>query len=361
MPWSGLAGNRATTMSFGYGRNFGGPRGLLFYVRCTRRLVLECLPGKPFSRQDRGDLGIWTTQDMPPRITATLLCGLLLLATACNRGAQDNTPAASTEPASAVLHLAERLHQNDLAGFARDAVPPEQYAQLDAAWRDGRSRWPLTELPLDEQLVPLLTVLTSPDAEQTLQQAYERQFAHQHRDLKAAARSLGLFGVQYISHEGQYSDEERAHYVQVVRALSEWAEQAPLGNPAQAHEAIVTLAAAAQKASIQDEAALRGIGMEEGLTRLSPFFAAFKEVAARYGLALDDSLAGLRIGKVEQRGDQASVHIHYPLAGKDIEAVIQLKRRGGHWFPASYLAHADALPPPAAGNVDEVAGPVAGP
>ncbi len=300
---------------------------------------------------------------MPPRITATFLCGLLLLSTACNRGAQDGTPAATTEPASTVAHLAGRLHENDLAGFARDAVPAKQYAELDAAWRDGRSRWPLTELPLDEQIVPLLAALTAPDAEQALQQGYDRQFAHQHRDLKAAARSLGLFGVQYISHEGHYSDEQRAHYTQVIQALSEWAEQAPLGDPGQARQAIAILTAAARETGIDNEAALRDAGMEEGLDRLAPLFAAFKAVAADYGLSLDDSLAGLRTGEVKQQGDQASVRIHYPLAGREIEAVIRLKRRDGHWFPAGYLDHADALPPPppAPGGDDEVAGPVAGP
>lgn len=299
---------------------------------------------------------------MPSRITATLLCGLLLLSSACNRGTQQDPADVAAEPAAAIAHLATQLHENNLAGFARDAVPEQQYTQLDAAWRDGRSRWPLTELPLDEHLVPLLTTLAAADAEQTLQQAYDRQFAHQHNDLKAAARSLGQFGAQYVRHEGNYDAEQRAHYVQVIQALSEWAGQAPLGDPEQARQAIATLAAAARETGIPDEAALRNAGMEEGLTRLSPLFIAFKTVASDYGLSLDDSLAGLRIGEVNQQGDQASVRIHYPLAGREIEAVIRLKCRNGRWFPAGYVDHADNLPPPApASGADGVTGPVAGP
>ncbi len=127
----------------------------------------------------------------------------------------------ASEPEAAVQQLARHLHEMDLEGYARAAVPPADYERLEAAWSDNRSRWPLTELPLDDQLLPLLAKLAAADSERDLGQAFQRNFANQTRDIKEAAHSLGLFGVQYVSNEGVYSDEERDHYAQLIAALDQ--------------------------------------------------------------------------------------------------------------------------------------------
>ena len=83
--------------------------------------------------------------------------------------------------------------------------------------------------------------------------------------------------------------------------------------------------------------------MDESLRRLGPFAAATKAVLADYGLDLDQSLAGLRTGLVEQDGDQATVRIHYTLAGTEIDTTVSLTRRDGHWYLTDYLEHAAVL------------------
>ena len=203
-------------------------------------------------RQDRG------IPAMPSRlfvfrwISLALPLGGLLLLAACKQEPAAPRPATSGA-AGAVHQLVQHLHDSDLAGFARAAVPPAEYARLELAWREGRSRWPLTELPLDDQLESLLSALAAPDSERQLQQAFKRNFANQDKDLKEAARSLGLFGVQYVKREGVFTDEERAHYAQMIQALSEWAQQAPLSDSKRGMAAIPPLAAAARKTGLTDE------------------------------------------------------------------------------------------------------------
>jgi len=275
------------------------------------------------------------------------MCGLLLLA-ACKREPLELQGAAS-EPAAAVRQLAGYLQRNDLAGFARAAVPPAYHAQLEMAWRENRSRWPLTELPLDERLVPLLATLAAPESEKALRRSFGNQFARQDRDLRDAARALGLFGVQYVRNEGDYTDDERHHYAQIVAALSAWAAAAPLGDPARAHAGIDRLAAAARQADLASEQALQAAGMQGSLQRLAPLSAALKATVASYGLDLDATLSHLRTGLVEQDGDNARVRIHYPLGGTEIDTVVSLERRDGHWYLSDYLRQAEEAmaPPPA--------------
>jgi hypothetical protein len=278
-------------------------------------------------------------------LLALPLCGLLALA-ACKQQPAEPQESASG-PAAAVQRLIRRLHDNDLAGFAQDAVPPADYAQLETAWREGRSRWPLTELPLDDQLESLLSALAAPDSERTLQQSFKRNFANQDKDLKDAARSLGLFGVQYVKREGVYTDEERAHYAQLITALSEWAQRAPLSDPQRGMAAIPPLVAAARKTGLTDEQSFREAGMTGSLQRLSPFFAQAKALLAGYGLPLDRSFSELRTVLVEQKGDQARVRVHYPLGTREIDTVVSLQRRAGRWYLTDYLRHAEQALAPA--------------
>ena len=273
------------------------------------------------------------------------LCLLLLAVAGCNRAPEPPTPAVS-EPEAAVLQLAKHLHDNDLDAFARTAVPATEYAQLEAAWAEGRSRWPLTELPLDDQLQPMLAALSAKDAESTLQQSFRRNFANQHRDLKEAAHSLGLFGVQYVKNEGVYTDEERAHYAQLIAALSEWAEGAPLGDPKRGAATIPALAAAARGTGLDTDQAFHQAGMQGSLRRLGPFLAQVKSTLADYGLPLDESFAGLRTELLEQQGGQARVRVHYPLGKQQIDTVVSLQRQAGRWYVADHLRHAqEALSP----------------
>ncbi|MGE8279478.1 MAG: hypothetical protein ACN6O2_03505 [Stenotrophomonas sp.] len=275
------------------------------------------------------------------RIVLASVCLVALLA-ACKRNTEP-LPGAATEPAAAVRQMAQYLHDNDLAGYARVSVPPTQYAALESAWAQGHSRWPLTGLPLDEKLPTLLTTLSEQGAEQKLQRAFRAQFEGQSAAVRQAAHSLGMFGVQYITHQGDYSAEERAHYVQLVTALSDWAQSAPLSDPKLAKANIATLTAAARATGLSSADSFQQAGMTTSLQRLGPFAAALKQVLASYGLPLDESVAQMRTGLTAQEGDNALVRVQYPLAGKEIDLQVALVRREQHWYLARTLAETDAL------------------
>ncbi len=246
------------------------------------------------------------------------------------------------EPAQAVLLPTRHLRRNDLAAFARDAVPPVLHARLEAAWRRGDTRWPLDELPFDERLPKLLGALAAPGSERRLLQTFDHQFSGETTALKAAAQGLGLFGAQYLRHEGDFSQAERLHYTLFVQALSRWGAQAPLGDPARAKTAVPQLAAAARATGLRSEADFAAAGMQASLARLSGFLRVLKQVLGGYGLDLDATLSGLRAEVVEQRGARAKVRMRYTLGGQPVEAVVEVERVGGRWYLSDYLRHAEA-------------------
>lgn len=285
---------------------------------------------------------------MPCRSSRTRICLYLalaasvLLVAACRQKSAEELPGAASRPATAVRQMVQLLQDDDLVGYARAAVPPAQYAELETAWAQGHSHWPLTELPLDDKLPGLMAILSEKDAETRLQRAFKAQIGGQAAAVRQAAHSLGLFGVQYITYQGDYSDTERAHYAQLVKALSAWAQAAPLSDPKLAASTITTLTTAARATGLDSEQAFREAGMTASLQRLGPFARAAKQVLAGYGLVLDDSLAQLRTGLVEEQGDEATVRVQYPLAGEELDLQVRVQRREGRWYLARTLAEAEA-------------------
>lgn len=264
-------------------------------------------------------------------------CALLL---ACQR-----TPPAvpgGERPTQAVLQLAQHLRANDAAGFATAAVPPTLHARLETAWRTGRSRWPLDELPLEDRLPAMLATLAEDDARNTLQKTFDRQFANAGDDLRSAAASLGVFGVEYIRNEGDYSAAERDHYAQTVAALSRWASGAPLSDAKRARGAIAILTTAARRTGIATPEDLANLGMDESLQRLGPFLGAVKQVFATYGLDLDATFDGLRATLVQQTGDTATVRLRYTLGKQPVDTLLVVQRIDGRWYLEDYLRNAEA-------------------
>lgn len=271
---------------------------------------------------------------------AVLLVAIGLLG-GCRRDAAPPTTAETVRgPAGAVLRLVRDLRRDDLAGYARHAVPPALHARLDAAWREDRSRWPLTELPLHARLPGMLTTLAAPGAERALLGTYNRQFAGADGELRSAAATISLFTVQYLQREGDYSDEERDHYIQLVGALGRWGQRAPLADARRARTAIPRLVSAARLTGLADPGRYSQLGMERSLRRLGPFFARFKRVLRGYGLDLDAALDSVRADLAEQTGDTARVRLRYTVAGQDIDAYVRVQRIGGQWYLTDAVRHA---------------------
>lgn len=279
-----------------------------------------------------------------PRRSAVLLiaalAGLALLA-GCDRGRTpvfESTPAG---PVEAVQQLVDDLRRDDLAAYARHAVPAELHGRLAHAWAEGRTLWPLTELPLEDRFQGFLVDLAAPGSEQRLLQAYRRQFAGADAEIRAAIAAVGLFTTQYVSTEADYGPEEQDHYVQLVAALGLWGRTAPLGDLAHARRAVPQLTQAARATGLGTPDGLRRTGMERSLKRLGPFAGRLKRVLAGYGLDIDQALDGMRISLASQTGDRAKVRLQYTLDGRAVDAFVLLERRDGRWYLSDLLRRAE--------------------
>ena len=269
-------------------------------------------------------------------------CGLLLACAPAPTGTPAAAPAEATRPgaatpAEAVTDLVGHLRQNELAEIARAALPPALHAEVEAAWRRGESRWPLTELPLDDSIPGMLAALTRPAAEEQLRVAYRRQLSGQTRAMQDAARGLGVFGKEYLGREGRYNAQQRQHYMQLVDRVASWAAQAPLGDPERGRQSIALLVKGAERSGVKGDDDFTRLGMEGSLKALVPLYIAFKQMLGLYGLGVDATLAGLEAETVSTEGDAAEVRVRYQLDGREIQTVIHASRVEGRWYLTDYL------------------------
>ncbi len=288
----------------------------------------------------------------PAHYTAAIVLAAAIIASGCNRNPERASVASTGDtPVAAVNQLVKDLRDNDLVAYAEHALPPKLHQEVAMAWSEGRTTWPLSELPLSEQLPGFITTLAEPEAEKTLLAAFRRQFSGADRELRTAASTLGLFAAQYVQRSSSYSDVEREHYVQLIVALSNWGKNAPLADPSLAKVAVPQLVAAARLTGLGQPGALRQAGMQRSLTRLGPFLSRLKVVLDPYGLDIDATLDGAQARLIEQTGDTAKVRLDYTLAGEAVDAQILLERRDGRWYLSNLLRHAEAqavAPSPAA-------------
>jgi hypothetical protein len=296
---------------------------------------------------------------MPPRTSRALFTRLVLLLAllclaACQPSGNPNpratglqpTTEAATRPIDAAYVLRDRLLARDGAGFARLAVPPALHAQLELAWRQGRSRWPLDELPLDARIPRMLAALQTPNADKALLATFRSQFAGADADIDQAIRTLMVFGNEYVQTDPDYSPAERDHTRQALTAIGAWALKAPLAEPKRAQRFFTIVSAAAVRSGINGKAgnaAFANLGMQQSLNRLSPFLATLlAQLHQQYGLDIDTTLRGLRVTLLQQTGDHAQLRIQYVLGGHPVDSVLPAIRIDGHWYLADYLRRAEA-------------------
>jgi hypothetical protein len=290
------------------------------------------------------------------------MLALALLLGACERApAPPPAPPKPLGPAEALTRLMHDLRRSDLAGYARHAVPPTLHARLETAWRTGQTVWPLTELPLDDRIAPMITALAAPGAERQLKATFKQQFSGAERELRSAASTLGLFAGQYVASAEEYSDEERDHYTQMITAFSQWGQRAPLADGKRASAALPRLVSAARGTGLAGPEAFAKAGMDKALGRLGPFFRTTKDVLRSYGLDLDATLDGIEVTVAQQTGDTARLRVRYTLAGRPVDAFVRAERRDGQWYLTDLLRHAEAEAGPATAPSPPTANPAVTP
>ena len=236
-----------------------------------------------------------------------------------------------SDPVHALYHLVDCLRDNDVLRYSKASVTESQFDALKAQWRAGNSIWPISSVPLGEDIPRMIISLSSPGEKVRLRGTFDRQLANQSSEIHQAVASLREFALHFLQKQSPYSPANRSYYKQLVQAFSEWALQAPLADRKHAYDAIANLTVAARRTGFTSINAMHTLDFEDALRRLGPFLAAVKYTLNTYGMSLDDALQSFRAELVDQTRTRARIHYQYMLADHPIEDTVEMVLLNGQW------------------------------
>lgn len=299
---------------------------------------------------------------MPNRLFRRLALLVLAAALALSGCQRDATPApvrGGDSPAEAMRELLGTLRRNDVAGFWQQALPPPDYAVLQASWLQRRARMTLSGEDRD-RFNQTLRRFTAPGAAAALDAQWQPRLAHarqQYGDQLPLLIGIGqsLFG-QTLAGQRVLDPEQQAQVRTLLAALAPWAQRAPWFDPARAQRLAGITVDNARALHLRRADQVLALDFDAATRKASVLLAGLKHALTLYGLPVDAVLDSARVAPVDVQGDRASVRADYTLLGQSRTAIVQMRRIEGRWycqglieavrrFNASTTTAAGAAPP----------------
>ncbi|MBS0455912.1 MAG: hypothetical protein JSS44_01090 [Proteobacteria bacterium] len=264
-------------------------------------------------------------------LSAAALSALLL--SACN---MDKNQAAK-DPVTAAKDLSVALHDNDIGRFSHIMVPPDDYAKLEARFKDKQSKEPAPTADASKQFADQLAKFTEKGAEDKLFAEIQPKLAQMGPQIPmGVAMMSGMLG-QGIEQNPKYSPAEKEQAKAVLTAVTKWATTAPLADEAKAKQAIGIVVATVRDLNLTTLDAANKMSFAEVMGKAGTGFGGLKKALAVYGFDIDQSLSSVKVDKKSEDGDNAVVTISYTILGAPVTADVKMVRRDGRWYSADLV------------------------
>ncbi|MDR0780695.1 MAG: hypothetical protein LBF16_08380 [Pseudomonadales bacterium] len=242
--------------------------------------------------------------------------------------------AAATTPDGSVLTLIRALRNNDFNALINSALPVAEVAQFKSDWTSTLNAEPITADDR-QKFAEQMAQLTAPGAEERLFAEIEPQL----KQLEAQAAQMPLLIMMgqgmlqgMIEQNQELSSEQRQQSMALIAAAGQWAQTVKIADPALAKAAIATLTKAARDLNLKSLDELRALNYDQGMAKAGIAFASAKQIAAIYGLQIDQWLDSVKTETVSTSGDTAQVKISYTAFDQPFTTADELVKMDGRWY-----------------------------
>lgn len=272
-----------------------------------------------------------------------LLLALAAAVAACGKKEEAATtaapaPAPAVAPAAtpdvAVLAAARALRGNDLNAFLTAALPAAEVAKIKGDWAKKMNEDPPSEED-KKKFADQMTKLTAPGAEDKLFAEAEPQL----KKLDAQAAQIPMmiamgqgFLQSAIQQNQDLTDEQKQQTSALVESAAKWAQGVKFTDPALAKAAIAAVTKTARDLNLKSLDEVRALSYDQGMVKAGIALGGFKQVAAAYGLKLDDWLDSVKAETVSTDGNTAKVKITYSAFDKPFTTESDLVKVDGKWY-----------------------------
>jgi hypothetical protein len=274
-------------------------------------------------------------------LAALVLC--LSLLSACKKQAQ-----APGDPVAAVKAQAAALQDNDVLLYQQLSVPPELFARMEAAWQEQINTAAPVDPAEESKFNQRLQSFIEPGAEQKLLKRAQPKFKRFSEEIRSnwslMKPTFNLLIQGTLRSNKRLGNNERAHLDAVGDVLLDWAEPNVLTNPQHFEQTINIMCAQARALEVNNLQEFRRLDMTSFYKKMGIVLAGSKQIAAVYGLDVNQSFTQLEAKVITASENAATLQVSYPLAGQAVEFEMELVRIDGRWYSASAVQQAQTLP-----------------
>ena len=279
------------------------------------------------------------------------LCVLLmtcLMLVGCHDGST-NTSGDATAVAAMQQSIA-LVRAGRLADFARQALPPADYANLRADWRNHPASVQPFSNDVRKHANSMLDALNPPDAQARLDATLLPKLAA--AQYKFGDQVMVMVGVgqalldKRIDASPALNKGQKQLIKDVFAALAPWARQAPWFDPDRARDAIALSVTRTQALELTHIEQLQGLDFDAAMGKYAKLQLGLEKLLNIYGLSVDDALASVKVTLLPAASNnkhRARLRIHCTLAGKPLSTEAVMIERSGRWYSQTLLQAARTL------------------
>lgn len=244
---------------------------------------------------------------------------------------------AAKDPVTAAKDLSVALRNNDFNRISHIMVPPEDYAKMEARFKDQQARQPAPSAEESKKFEEQIAQFTASGAEDKLFAQLQPQLAQMGPQIPmGVALMTGMLG-QSIDNSTKLTPAEKEQAKTVLTAVTKWATTAPLTDEAKAKQAIGIVVGTARDLKLTSLDAMHKLSYSEAMDKAGVAVGGVRKVLAVYGFDTDKMLASVTVDKKSENGDNAVVTVHYTILDAPITVDMAMVRRDGRWYSADLL------------------------
>lgn len=268
------------------------------------------------------------------RLKLITIAGLSALALSACSGDKN---LAAKDPVTAAKNLSEALRANDLDRFSHIMVPPEDYAKMEARFKDQQGKQPAPSADESKQFEATLAQFTASDAEAKLFAEIQPKLAQMGPQIPMGVALMTGMAGQSIDQSSKLTPAEKEQAKTVLTAVTKWATTAPLADEAKAKQAIGIVVGTARELKLSTLDAARKLSYPEVMVKAGVAVGGLRKVLGVYGFDTDKMLASVTVEKKSEDGDKAVVTVHYTILDAPVGFDMEMVRRDGRWYSADLL------------------------
>jgi len=248
-----------------------------------------------------------------------------------------NKNEASKDPAVAAKDIAVSIHDNDFDRLSHIMVPPDDYAKLEARYKDEAAKKPAPSAEESKQFADSVAKFTAPDAEDKLFAEIQPKLAQMGPQIPMMVGMMSGMAGQSIAQSSKMSAAEKTQANAVLTAITKWATTAPLSDPEKAKQAIKVVVGTARDLKLTTLDAMQKLSFSEAMQKVGIAAGGLRKTLAVYGFDTDKMLDSVKAVKKSGDDNNAVVTISYTLLDTPVSADINMVQRDGHWYSADLI------------------------